>query len=238
MKIAQRLVAVILCAGMALAHTAPAHAGLITGVNALNGLGAYEGTFDYDPVDATHGTLKITLKNTSPAANGGYLTGFVFNNPGQHITGATLWSSNLHFQLLGGPSFNNSVNGAPYGQFDLGASTFKSFEGGGNPGNGIAVGHSDDFTFHLTGNALNTLTTSDFFTTSSVPPGNGEGDQSFVARFRGFENGGSDKVPGTDPPIANPEPATLLMTGMGLAALITFCWLRRLRTNVQPAIAS
>jgi len=144
MKIAQRLVVVILSAGAALAQTAPAHAGFITGVNALNGLGAYEGTFDYNPVDATHGTLKITLKNTSPAANGGYLTAFLFNNPGQHITGATLSSSNLHFQLLGGSSFNNSVNGAPYGRFDLGASTFKSFEGGGNPSNGIAVGNSAD----------------------------------------------------------------------------------------------
>ena len=237
MKIAQRLVVVILSAGAALAQTAPAQAGFITGVNALNGLGKYEGTFDYNPVDATHGTLKITLKNTSPAANGGFLTGFVFNNPGQHITGATVSSSNLHFHLLGGPSFNNSVNGAPYGRFDLGASTFKSFEGGGNPGNGIAVGHSADFTFHLTGKALNSLATNDFFTTFSVPPGNGESDQSFVARFRGFEDGGSDKVPGTDPPIANPEPATLLMTSVGLAALITFCWLRQRRMKRRPAFA-
>src|SRR5262249_23276367 len=119
MKIALRLVVVIVSAGLALAVAVPAHAGLITGVNALNGLGKFDGTFDYTPVDANHGTLSITLKNTSPAANGGYLTAFVFNNPGQHITGATLWSSNLHFHLLGGPTFNNGVPGTPYGQFDL-----------------------------------------------------------------------------------------------------------------------
>jgi hypothetical protein len=235
MKIAQQPVVVILSLGMALAQASPAHAGLITGVNGLNGLGKYDGTFDYVPVDATHGTLNITLKNTSPAGNGGYLTAFVFNNPGQRITGATLWSSNVHFGLLGAPSFNNSVSGTPYGWFDIGASTGKSFEGGGNPSNGIAVGHSDDFVFHLTGNALKTLTTNDFFTTPSVPPGDGQGDQSFVARFRGFENGGSDKVPGTDPPIATPEPATLLMSSMGLAVLFALYYLRRRCLQSMPA---
>jgi len=240
MKLALRPVVVTLSVVMALTQTDPAQAGPLTSVGGLNGLGNYSGTFDYVPVDAAHGTLNITLGNTSPAGNGGYLTAFAFNNPGQRITGATLWSSDPYFQLLGAPSFNNGVNGAPYGGFDIGASTGNSFGAGGNPNTGIAVGHSDDFIFQLTGNGLNALTTNDFFTAYSVPPGNGEGVQSFVARFRGFENGGSDKVPGIDPPVVTPEslptpePATLLMSSMGLAVLFALCYLRRGRLQLNP----
>src|SRR5262245_11857861 len=47
MKIALQPVVVILSVGVALAQPVPAHAGLITGVNALNGLGKFDGTFDY-----------------------------------------------------------------------------------------------------------------------------------------------------------------------------------------------
>lgn len=235
MKIGLQPVVVILSLATALTQANPANAGPITGDSGLSGLGSYSGTFNYAPVDATHGTLNITLNNTSPADNGGYLTAFVFNNPGQRITGVTLWSSDADFHLLGTPSFNNGVKGAPYGWFDLGASTGNSFEGGGNPSKGIAVGHSDDFVFHLTGNNLNALTTNDFFTEYSVPPGNGEGVQSLVARFRGFENGGSDKVPGTDSPLATPEPTTLLMSGMGVAGLFAVCYLRRGRLQPNPA---
>jgi hypothetical protein len=235
MKIALQPVVVISSLVVALTQTAPAHAGLITALSGLNGLGNYNGTVNYVPVDATHGTLNITLNNTSPADNGGYLTAFAFNNPGRRITGATLWSGDGHFHLLGAPSFNDGVNGAPFGGFDLGASTGNSFEGGGNPTNGIAVGHSDDFVFHLTGDGLNTLTTDDFFTAYSVPPGDGEGAQSLVARFRGFENGGSDKVPGIDPPLATPEPATLLMSSTGLAVLLALCYRRRGCRRPDPA---
>jgi len=231
MKIALQPVVAILVVITALTQTDRAHAGLISGASGLNGLGNFNGAFNYVPVDAAHGTLNITLNNTSPAGNGGYLTAFAFNNPGQRVTGAALWSSDVHFHLLGAPSFNNGINGAPFGGFDIGASTGNSFEGGGNPSNGIAVGHADDFVFHLTGNGLNTLTTNDFFTVYSVPPGNGEGVQSLVARFRGFNNGGSDKLPGIDPPIATPEPATLMMSGMGLAVLFALGYLRRVHRH-------
>ncbi|MFO0804746.1 MAG: hypothetical protein U0791_16685 [Gemmataceae bacterium] len=210
-----------------LAAAASTHAGPITSVGGLNGLGSFNGTFTYVPTDATKGTLNLTLNNTSPLANGGYLTAFVFNNPGQRITGASLWSSDVHFQLLGGPAFNNAVNGAPYGRFDLGASTGGSFEGGGNPSKGIAAGGSEDFVFHFTGSGMDSLTTQDFFSTFSVPPGSGEGVQAFAARFRGFECGGSDKVPGMEQPVLTPEPATLPISLAGLAVIVGLCRLRR-----------
>ena len=41
------------------------------------------------------------------------------------------------------------MNGAPYGWLDSGASTGNSFEGGGNPSKGIAVGHVMRKLLHL-----------------------------------------------------------------------------------------
>src|ERR1043166_4910171 len=91
-------------------------AGPLTGSNGLQGLGSYSGDFDYTVIDAGHATLSITLTNTSPAANGGYLTAFALNNPFDpitgvdHITGVSLSSSNANFGLLGLASFHNGIN--------------------------------------------------------------------------------------------------------------------------------
>ena len=218
----------------------PARAELLVSTPGLSGLGSFKGSFTYAPVDATHATLEVVLTNTSPAANGGFLTAFVFNNPQDRITGATLTASNAHFALLGAPPFHNGINGASFGHFDLGASTGGSFEGGGNPGGGIGVGQTATFTFHLTGNALGTLKVSDFFSTLSVPPGDGSGHVAFLARFRGFAHG-SDKVPGTDPPsgptpasFSAPEPAALTLGGLA-ALLLPLLALWRRPGNAPPA---
>jgi hypothetical protein len=173
-------------------------------VPGLSGLGSYEGTFVYVPLSAGDAELTITLTNTSPADNGGYLTALAFNNPGGRITGATLTPSNTNFQLLGAPGFSDGVNGSSFGHFDLGASTSNAFLGGGNPNKGIGVGQTATFLFVLTGSDLDGLDVSSFFTTLSAPPGDGSGNVAFVGRFRGFNDGGSDKVPGVDPPVIEP----------------------------------
>jgi hypothetical protein len=199
----------------------------ITGDAGLNGLGFYKGTLDYTDTDATHAKLTVTLTNTSPAANGGYLTGFAFNDPGGKVTGVSLGGP-AAFSLLGGPKFANGVNGAPFGHFDIGAAVGGSFEGGGKPSPGLGVGQTRTFVFSLTGKSLDTLTVQSFVHELSVGPGSGEGHEPFVARFRGFNNGGSDKVPDS---VVNhsPEPGTLALAGAALFSLVGYGWCRRKR---------
>ena len=180
-------------------------------------LGSFEGTFDFNAVGDASANITISLTNTSPAANGGFLTAFVFNNPDDAI-GAVLSTSTSTL-----PSFStwlfgdNSINAAPFGQFDIGAAIKGSFEGGGAPSKGIGVGETATFTFYITGSGLLDLVVEDFLNELSTPTGDGQGTQSFVARFRGFKGDGSDKVPGTVP-----VPSTMYLLGTGLIGLAGF----------------
>lgn len=182
-------------------------------LDSTSSLGDFTGTFEYTAANDTNATISVSLTNTSPVGSG-FITAFVFNNPSDKITGVSSFTAtDSSFELLGATSFSDSVNGAPFGQFDVGASTGSSFEGGGAPSNGLAVGASATFTFAVTGAGLSSLTAETFFSTLSEGTGAGEGYQPFVVRFRGFANGGSDKVPGTpgtpDQPV--PEPASMLL---------------------------
>lgn len=200
----------------------PAQAGFISGTHGLNNLGKFNGTVDYTAADAQHATLTITLANITDPKLGGYITAFAFNNPGDAITAATLSSSSLNFGLLGAPHFDNGVNGAPFGRFDLGAGTGGSFEGGGKPSLGIAPGGSETFTFSLQGVGLNQYDVKSFLVELSSRPGNGEGNRPFVARFRGFAcEPGSDKVP-LDPGQFHhfPEPSAVYLAATGVACLV------------------
>src|SRR5262245_53447594 len=88
-------IACVAMATMAMAASIPANAGAIHGdtSNSTSGLGNFTGSLAYTDFSATSADLVVTLTNTSPAANGGFLTAFVFNNPGNLITGATLSTS-------------------------------------------------------------------------------------------------------------------------------------------------
>jgi LPXTG-motif cell wall-anchored protein len=216
----------------------PARAEQLVSLPSLNGLGTFSGSFTYTASDATQAEISVVLTNTS--ASGGYLTGFAFNNPGNQITGVAF--SSVNFTLIGGSSFQNGINAAPFGQFDLGAAVGGDFQGGGNPSPGLAKNQTGTFTFQLTGTGLNTLNTNSFFSTLSTGNGDGQGPEAFVARFRGFPEGigqpGSDKTPGTiEAPGAGvslaPEPGSFTLAGLALAGLAGFGWLRRKSARTQ-----
>jgi MYXO-CTERM domain-containing protein len=166
------------------------------------GLGAFTGSFNYVASNATQGTLTITLTNTSVLANGGFLTAFVFNSVNS-VTGLTLSSGPANFSL------GSNVSAAPFGTYRHGVSTGGGFLGGGNPSRGLAVGATGTFVFAVTASTALALTENSFL--------DGSNDYPFVVRFRGFENGGSDKVP-------TPTPGSL---ALGLIAGLTAARRRR-----------
>jgi hypothetical protein len=189
----------------------------------LEGLGNYTGKFEYVASGPATATLTVVLTNTSPSGNGGYLTAFAFRNPSGQITGATLVSSNPNFALFGDPKSPGGIAAPPFGNYDLGASTTGSFLGGGSPKGGIGVGQTATFTFALTGQHLDQLSATSFF---SLVPGTGAHWADFLARFRGVKKG-SDKVPGllggSGPPakgvLSVPEPGTLTLAGIAAGVL-------------------
>lgn len=155
-----------------------------------------------------------------------------------YLTSGTLSvnSNNSTWQIL--PSDGNLVNtgdevsGNPFGYFDLGAAAVDSggnfdWVGSGQPNGGIGVGETSNFVFTVTGDAndLALLTSESFFSDDSLSEGNGAGGgyQNFAVRFRGFDNGGSDKVViGPDEgSVVNPvpEPSTYAMFGIAFAIL-------------------
>ncbi len=220
-------------ATLAFAGASPARAGMIVGdtANSEHSLGDFSGSLTYTFTDSTNASLVVSLTNTSSAANGGYLTAFVLNNPDDLITGIGLTSTSPSFGTL--LFDDDGVNETPFGQFDFGATA----EAGGPPQNGIAVGDTVAFTFTLTGTMLDTLGVGRFDDALSVAPGIGQGAQSFVARFRGFRDDGSDKVPGTVVLTAVPEPGALTLALSGLC-LLGLSMARRLkrRSGTEGAI--
>jgi hypothetical protein len=206
-------------------------------------LGRFDGSMTWTPLDPEGGRLAVVLTNTSPADNGGYLTAFALNNPADLIHGVGLdWPRPDNFGVLVTElGFRNGVNAAPFGRFDFGATiTDGSFEGWGNPRRGLAAGETAIFYFTLRGLGVGSLTQDDFFAELSEGPGADRGHQFFVARFRGFVDGGSDKVPAQEPqpgrppkprPVVHqPEPGTLTLCGLGVLGLLGYrFWPRKRR---------
>jgi MYXO-CTERM domain-containing protein len=169
-------------------------AGSMLGFQGITGpthRGAYHGTMEWIAPGEKEdcGTLIVSLTNDSPAANGGFLTGFAF----QVIDGLTL-------QYLAEDAFSENtwqhisdVHAPPYGTFDYGAALGGNWLGGGNPNFGIGVGDTKLFAFEVCG-SRSILDSIDVFAFFDDDEGYG-----FVARFKGFEDGGSDKLPAVVP---------------------------------------
>ena len=170
--------------------------------------------------------LTITLNNTSPDGNGGFIVADAFNLPqGVSVTGYSS-PDNENFDT----HLDGIVNTAPFGTrtdvISLGGDLNNAWTGAdGNPAQGIGVGQSATFTFLLSGTGVNET---DVFNSELV-------------RFKGFTNGSSDKTGvhiGSDgPPTAVPEPATLLLVGPGMAGIVWLRHRRRRRRVTSPGAA-
>lgn len=213
-----------LVVGTALLSASAAHAGSIVEISGgpatgLEGLGSFTGSIEYSTANAfsTTGTLVVTLTNTSPAANGGFITGFLFNIGGSDASAsATLQAGATHpFAQCTG----TGLNGMPFGMpFDAGAALGSSFQGGGSPAGGIGVGQTGVFTFNISAADAGLLTAMDFLNGGSF-------DFNFIVRFRGFEDGGSDKVGAVIVPL--PPAVAMGLAGLGIAGFAA----RRQRRN-------
>lgn len=191
------------------------------GAGSESGLGFFTGSLDYVATNATTASLTVNLKNTSPAANGGYLTGFAFNLPSGPTFALAFYPPVGDFDSISGSVTSHAVNASPFGQFNIAISTGSPFNGGGPPSAGLAVSQSATFVINFFGTGLNTINTQSFLNELSEGSGAGQGYKSFVVRFRGFENDGSDKVPGTTSVVPEPSSyAMVLAAGIGVMTAI------------------
>ncbi|MBL8764691.1 MAG: hypothetical protein JNM07_10530 [Phycisphaerae bacterium] len=172
-------------------------------------LGAYSGSITYSALTASTGTLVFSLTNTTSPALGGFITGFVFDLNSAAANANVVLSAASHGTLTNAAN----QNAAPFGSYELGAAIGGSFLGGGNPTSGIAVGATGTFSFNVTASDAGALNAHSFLNASRTYP--------MVVRFRGFANGGSDKVPGQENAPENiplPSAAAIGLAGLGVIA--------------------
>lgn len=206
---ASRALSALVVAAVCLKCDVAAHAGFILiasdSANSTEDLGTFTGSIDYTANTSVTGTLIISLTNTSAAGNEGALTGLIFNFESADANASVALQSGTHpfLDTQGG-------NGAPFGgDFMAGAALGGSFLGGGSPNAGIHVGETGTFTFLVNASDAASLTAESVI--------NGPYEFDFIVRFKGFANGGSDKVPATA--LVVPAPGAMGLMAMALVGL-------------------
>lgn len=170
--------------------------------NSENTLGDFTGTIGYTGL-GNSGLLTVSLTNTSNPLGGGYLTSVLFNFVSSDPLATVLLASTTDADFIDAAGSSGVPFGSPY---DAGAGVNGTFQGGGSPSDGIAIGQSVTFTFNVNATDAGSLSAASFMS--------GPYQFNFIVRFRGFENGGSDKVPG----MLVPAPGAIAL--LGLAGIV------------------
>lgn len=163
-------------------------------------LGSFTGSLSYTSLGSNSATLVLSITNTTAPSIGGYITAVAILH-GDNFAGAA-----VNLTATSDSDFGNlaaAVSAPPFGSYRGGASTGGGWTGGGTPNVGTGVGQTLVLTFSLSGTGIGLLSASNFVGLHS-------GHQDMVVRFRGMENGGSDKVPGIVP-----APAAASLLGLG-----------------------
>ncbi|MFM1830161.1 MAG: hypothetical protein RLZZ558_501 [Planctomycetota bacterium] len=196
-------------AAACLAGAAHASALPIYSVGALSteGLGAFTGSVEYTYLGSNTGQLAVSLTNTTDPTIGGFITAFMFRTPESMGTISSSMLSSSYPALTNIPA---GASGVPFpGSWIGGAGTGGTWLAGGSPNGGVGVGQTGNWLFQITG-AMTSMLTSSMFV-----GGNSNTDPyAFIVRFRGLENGGSDKVPGEHVP----SPAALSLVALAAGA--------------------
>ncbi|MBL9140779.1 MAG: hypothetical protein JNK53_02830 [Phycisphaerae bacterium] len=205
MQMSFRTIPALCIAASFVAVAGTASAGFSTaqyaGSNGLENMGAFTASVTYDYTSGPVAALSVTLTNTTSLSFGGYITALALQGANGSTVSAMTSSSSAAFNALSGP-----VSVSPFGDFQAGASTSGSWTGGGAPQSGLGIGASATFTFNVTGSAgvLSSMTAA-----TALSPSNGAG---LAVRFRGMDNGGSDKV------LAYFVPGPSALAGLALVA--------------------
>lgn len=209
-------VSLALCAGSVSADTVDFMSDSSSTTNSSWTGAEITGSIEYNYASGNNGVLTFSFTNTSDSSVGGFLTGLVFNiNSADSGASATLSSTTDSDFLNTGTEAAN-----PFGTFDAGAALNANWTGGGNPSRGLSIGSSLTLVFNVMASDASSLTAMSFL---------GDGDD-IALRFRGLNNGASDKLLGMEDPELNvvPLPAPVFaggaMLGLGLGV-------RRLRNR-------